>query len=428
MKSSRQKRQFIIGLVLVVAMLFFANYLGAREGRQKLFLITGLGLGYILSRSRYGFAGGVKRIFVTGEGSLSRALLVMFLISMIGSAGIHYGAASKGAVAAYKAVEGDMVIPGSSYVTPADLSKIIGGLIFGFGMILGGGCASGTLTDSGEGEGRAWITVLFFCIGGIIGHGLLPWWNTSGPGKVEGITLYLPDKFGYLGALALSALGILILFAIVQAYEGKRRKSGTVKEEAWEASEEVVNPAEIESLFTSKGFRKIFVERWSFLTGGVLIAMMFVFIINTTGDSWGASGPYALWGLWGLDKVGLAPKGEAFAGALKTVRGGLLNNPVSVRNIGIILGATIAMLLSGRFKFNFDFKLKDTFYYALGGISMGIGAKIAGGCNVGALYSGIGNFSLSGWLFMVSLIVGAMISLNLFEGKVNILPDRGIKK
>ncbi len=428
MKTSRQKRQFILGLILIVLMMFFANHLDTREGNLKLFLITGLALGYILSRSRYGFAGGVKRIFITGEASLSRALLVMFLISIIGAAGVHYGAFSKGAVVAFRAAEGDAVIPGSSFVSPADLSKIFGGLLFGFGMILGGGCASGTLTDSGEGEGRAWISTLFFCIGGIIGHGLLPWWNTSGPGKVEGITLYLPDKFGYLGSVIISALGLLVLFAIVQSYEGKRRKSGTVKEEVWEASEEIVDPAEIDSIFTSKGFRKIFVERWSFLTGGVLIAMMFVFIINTTGGSWGASGPYTLLGLWGLDKIGLAPKGEAFQGALETVRSGLLNNSVSVRNIGIILGATIAMLLSGRFKFNFDFKLRDTFYYALGGTLMGIGAKIAGGCNVGALYSGISNFSLSGWVFMVSLIVGGIISLNLFEGKVNILPDRGIKK
>ena len=404
-----------------------SNYLSAREGDLPLFLTTGLVLGYILSRSRYGFAGGIKRVYMTGEASLTRALLLMFAISMVGAAGIHYAAAQKGAVVAFRAVEGDAVIPGSGFVSPADLSKIIGGLLFGIGMITGGGCASGTLSDSGEGEGRAWITVLFFAIGGVIGHGMLPWWNESGPGKVEGITMYLPDKFGYLGTIVVSFIGLLILYALAQSYEAKRRAAGTVVEEKWEASELPIESSKVKSLFSQEAYHKLFVERWSFAFGGVLIAVMFIFIIITTGGSWGASGPYALWGLWGMDLVGLAPKGEAFAGALNTVRSGLLNHPVHVRNLGIIVGAAIAMLLSGRFRFNFDFKAKDVFYYALGGTLMGIGAKIAGGCNVGALYSGMSNFSLSGWVFLVSLTLGGLIGLKLFEGKVNIVPDRKIK-
>ena len=99
-----------------------------------------------------------------------------------------------------------------------------------------------------------------------------------------------------------------------------------------------------------------------------------------------------------------------------------MNNAVSIRNIGIVGGAAIAFLLAGRFKFDFNFKLKDTAFYALGGSLMGYGAKVGGGCNVGALYSGISNFSLSGWLFMVSLIIGGMIALKLFEGKVDVIP------
>ncbi len=63
-------------------------------------------------------------------------------------------------------------------------------------MIFGGGCASGTLTDSGEGEARAWIVTLFFCIGGILGTNREPWWSESVFSKV-GTTVYLPMYWVY---------------------------------------------------------------------------------------------------------------------------------------------------------------------------------------------------------------------------------------
>ncbi len=46
-------------------------------------------LGYVFTRSRYGFAGSVRKIYFTGNGSLTRALLLMFALSIIGTAGIH---------------------------------------------------------------------------------------------------------------------------------------------------------------------------------------------------------------------------------------------------------------------------------------------------------------------------------------------------
>ena len=416
-----KKNQTLIGIILLAAMVLFGFYLNTRGANLPMSLITGLGLGYILARSRYGFAGGVKRLYLTGEGSLTRALLLMFAISIIGVAGVHFAAAQKGAVIASKAIEGDLIIPGSGFVSPADLTKVIGGILFGMGMMLGGGCASGTLSDSGEGAARAWITTLFFALGGVLGHGMLPWWNESIFASI-GTTLYLPDAFGYLGTVIISLLILLGLYGFTQYYENKRRNQGTLIETVYEGTENPIAEAKEYKFFSNETYHKLFVERWSFAKGGVLIAMMFLFIMNTTGSSWGASGPYTLWGVWLLQKIGVTFSSPAFAGVVKSVESGLMNNAVSIRNVGIVFGAAIAFLLAGRFKFDFDFKLKDTVFYALGGLLMGYGAKVGGGCNVGALYSGIANFSLSGWLFMVSLIVGGMIALKIFEGKVNSIP------
>ncbi len=91
--------------------------------------------------------------------------------------------------------------------------------------------------------------------------------------------------------------------------------------------------------------------------------------------------------MWLLQKVGVSFSSEALQGSVEAVNNGLMNHTVSIRNIGMIFGALIAMLLAGNFKFNFDFKFKDVVFYAIGGLLMGYGARVAGGCNAGGHYT-----------------------------------------
>jgi hypothetical protein len=44
---------------------------------------------------------------------------------------------------------------------------------------------------------------------------------------------------------------------------------------------------------------------------------------------------------------------------------------------------------------------------------MGYGARIAFGCNIGALFGGIASLSLSGWVFGAFLFLGAMVGSKL---------------
>ncbi|MDU2993152.1 MAG: YeeE/YedE thiosulfate transporter family protein, partial [Clostridium sp.] len=37
------------------------------------------------------------------------------------------------------------------------------------------------------------------------------------------------------------------------------------------------------------------------------------------------------------------------------------------------------------------------------------------GCNVGALFSGIANMSLSGWVFLVMLVIGGLIGIQIVK-------------
>ncbi|BBI64227.1 hypothetical protein HSBAA_55330 [Vreelandella sulfidaeris] len=49
----------------------------------------------------------------------------------------------------------------SGFVAPIGISVLVGAFLFGLGMQLGGGCASGTLFTAGGGNARMLITLVF---------------------------------------------------------------------------------------------------------------------------------------------------------------------------------------------------------------------------------------------------------------------------
>ncbi|MFA5524662.1 MAG: YeeE/YedE family protein [Tissierellales bacterium] len=417
------KIQPVIGIILLLLIALLGNYVFKNGGGLTLNLITGAVLGYIFTRSRFGFAGGIKRLYMTGEGSLTKALLIMFAISTVAATGIHWAAAAKGAVPVFMAGLGQAVIPGTGSVGVINIALIVGGFLFGAGMMIAGGCASGTLTDAGEGSVRALIVMLFFGIGGIIGLIVKPAFTATALGKI-GTRVYLPNTFGYIGAVLVTFALLLVLYAITRKYEDIRRNKGTYEEIVYEADELSLKEEGQFKLFSYSTYHKFFVERWSFLKGAILTSVMFIFIINTTGNSWGVSGGYPLWVMAILDKLGIEFTAPALAGNVKAIGNGLLKHGVTLRNLGMIAGSAIAFLLAGRFKLDYRFSVKDVVFYVIGGLLLGFGAMFAGGCNIGALYSAISNFSLSGWIYLLAASLGGIVSLKLFEGKVDTVPAR----
>ncbi|KXS49277.1 YeeE/YedE family protein [Halanaerobium congolense] len=421
MTNKINEKQLKIGVVLIALMIIAGMQLANINPKLTLSLITGLFFGYILTRGRFGFAGGIKKIYITGEGSLTKALLVMFAITIIAMAGLQWAAAADGAVVKYL-VEGDLVkIPASGSVKVLNLATIIGGFIFGMGMMLAGGCASGTLTDLGEGAFRSAIALVFFVIGSVPGLKALHIFDQSALADFSTI-VYLPHYFGYIGATVISLLFLLGLYMLTRKYESFRRQEGHFEELEFAEEDLPIAESENDSFFSFKTYHKFFMERWTFMTCGFLLALMFMFVVNTTGKDWGVTSAYARWGVALFDSLGFDMTGPAYASYLEVVRKGLINDGGTIRNIAISFGSAIAFLLAGKFSFDLDFNLKDAGYYALGGLMMGFGARLAKGCNIGALYSAIANFSLHGWAFLVALSLGGIFALKIFAGKVNIIP------
>ncbi|MNV99492.1 putative inner membrane protein [compost metagenome] len=57
--------------------------------------------------------------------------------------------------------------------------------------------------------------------------------------------------------------------------------------------------------------------------------------------------------------------------------------------------------------------MKQVLAAILGGLLMGYGARLANGCNIGALFTSISSLSLSGWIFWLFLLAGAFIGSKL---------------
>lgn len=161
---------------------------------------------------------------------------------------------------------------------------------------------------------------------------------------------------------------------------------------------------------------KIFKNPFTYVTGAVLLVVFQVVTLGATGDPWGVSGTFANWGAWLYRLVGGNVDQWYYfsgAGAQSVLDNGILNDPGTMRNIGIIVGALAAALLASQFKIKKIKSWRQVVAAVIGGLLMGYGARIAFGCNIGALFSGIASLSVSGWVFALFLFLGAFVGSKL---------------
>ena len=183
--------------------------LGLKNGTLALYWAFGCCFGFTLQKSRFCFTASLRDPCITGSTSITRAVLIAFAITTIGFTAIKYGAYVNG-----------QEIPGQSYIMPISLATAVGGIMFGIGMVIAGGCASGTLMRVGEGFAMQMLSLLFFVIGSLIGANHMGWWTENFIATAPRI--FLPDIFGWAGAVILQLLIIGMLYIAADLYEKKR--------------------------------------------------------------------------------------------------------------------------------------------------------------------------------------------------------------
>lgn len=201
-KRKPKKSQIPIAIIALILTII----IGAKLSVQlSIFWLFGLLFGYVLQRSRFCFTAGFRDPWLTGGTSVSRAILVAVGLASVGFAGIKIMSS------------GELDMKG---VDPIGIPLMLGAVLFGIGMVIAGGCASGTLMRVGEGFVMQMLSFIFFIIGSTVGifhYG--EFWEVIDKGSPS---IYLPHAFGWVGAILIQ-LGIIVLLyiAVVKWQEKK---------------------------------------------------------------------------------------------------------------------------------------------------------------------------------------------------------------
>ncbi|MCC2959760.1 YeeE/YedE family protein [Massilia sp. IC2-278] len=351
------------------------------DARQAALYVVGALLGVALYHAAFGFTSAWRVFIADGRGAGLRAQMIMLAVGVA----LFFPALANGTL---------FGTPVSGLVSPAGTSVVVGAFIFGIGMQLGGGCASGTLYTVGGGSTRMLVTLLFFIIGSVIATAHMPYW-TSLP-QLKPVSLV--TELGLFPALLLN-------FAVFAAIAGitvvvEKRRHGRL-----------VNPSTPTARRASWMYGP-----WPLVAGAIALVVLNFATLALAGRPWGVTSAFALWGAKAASAMGIDVASwtywstKANAAALAAP---LSKDVTTVMDIGIVLGAMLAAALAGRYAPVWRLPLRSLIAAVVGGLMLGYGARLAYGCNIGAYFSGIISGSLHGWLWLVFAFAGNVLGTRL---------------
>ena len=199
-KENQKRAQvlFLLGVLTLIAVAIWVAYLMAYgkilEGKRipvlALAVVFGVGFGFIISRAQICFTSAFRDLFITGRGYMANAVIVGMMVSTIG-------------VFSYIMLG---LPPKIMWAAP---NAVIGGLLFGFGIVIAGGCECGWMYRAVEGQVHYWIVG----IGNVIGSTLLAatWDYYAEPLATSFPKINFLESFGNYGGLVVS-YGLLFAF------------------------------------------------------------------------------------------------------------------------------------------------------------------------------------------------------------------------
>ncbi|MFJ7883032.1 YeeE/YedE family protein [Pseudomonas sp. NPDC096917] len=381
--SMTSARKPFAPLVAFVLLLLGAGLLQNTVGtRQVLLLVVGAALGLTLYHAAFGFTS-AWRVFINDRrGAGLRAQMVMLAVAVM----LFFPALGAGTLFGQPVV---------GLVAPVGISVVFGAFIFGIGMQLGGGCASGTLFTVGGGNARMLVTLFFFICGSVIATHHVDWWFALPSFAATSIV----TSFGVVPALLLS----LAVFGIIAAVTVRLEKARHGQLEEGVTSEH-------------QGLRRFLRGPWPLVWGAIALALLNYATLALAGRPWGITSAFALWGAKAVSGLGVDVSSWAFwqvPGNAKALAAPVWEDITSVMDIGIILGALLAAGLAGRFAPSLKIPARSLVAAVIGGLLLGYGSRLAYGCNIGAYFSGIASGSVHGWVWLIAAFLGNSVGVRL---------------
>lgn len=356
------------GALLAAAATLVAVAAAAAPFGQRLPLLVAIGaaLGFVLARFSFGFAGAVRQLLERRDDAGAQAILLM-----VGAATLAFAPLLAAGTVLGRPVAGA--------VAPAGFAVAIGAFVFGAGMQLAGGCASGTLYAAGTGAGRTLITLAAFCLGGFWASlHMAHWARLPAPPP-----LALGEQLGWAPGVALQ-LAVIAALAVL----ARRVARGPLRSDA-------VRPL---------------------AAAAILLALLNAATLAVAGHPWSITWGFTLWAAKLAQALGWDPNASPFwAGgfARDALDAPVFADVTTAMNVAIVAGAMLAAAATGRLRWSRPGGWRLGAAAALGGLAMGYGARLAYGCNVGAFFSGAASTSLHGWLWLAAALPGSWVGMRL---------------
>lgn len=369
---------FVVGLAVLACALAMVSL--AAGWRLGALLGVGVGLGFALAFGRFGFTAAWRDLLSEGRSAPVRGQLLMLAVTVT----LFYPALASGSL---------LGAPVRGFVFPAGFEVAIGAFLFGIGMQLGGGCASGVLTSTGSGDLRSAITLVFFVVGMTVGA-----WDAGRWADLPALpSISLLNAFGAVPAWGLT----LAAFAAI-AWVLIRREARLT--------------GRVESLLRRQGSHPL--SRLSPLVWAALaFAVLNAATLYLAGRPWGLTQAFATWGARVAESAGIAdpvfwPYWEDPT-RIDLLHRPLIQDATHLMNLGLVLGAFLAVALGGRLSLGWRIPPGPLLAAILGGLLLGYGARMAFGCNISAYVSGIASGSLHGWLWIAAALPGTWVGLRI---------------
>lgn len=196
--------------ILVAALIGAMLYYRFGHARLAVFLCFGLAFGALFQRSRFCLVNAFREPFMSGKSEHARAAALAIILAMIG----------------FTILKAQDLKDASEWVFPSFwLGALLGGVLFGAGMVLAGGCGAGSIWRAGEGHLKLWVAVFSFAASASI---MRQWLTRSGLIRRLGDQVFLPNVLDWAGAIC-AVTAIMIIWYLLSDWNDQRKQVGVLK-------------------------------------------------------------------------------------------------------------------------------------------------------------------------------------------------------
>jgi uncharacterized membrane protein YedE/YeeE len=334
-------------------------------------LVLGIAFGALMQRTHFCTMGAVADAVNFGSWGRARMAALAVAVAILGTQALS----ALGIIDLSKSI-----YTGGRFVW---LAYVLGGGLFGFGMVLAGGCGSKTLLRMGSGSLKALVVFLvmglaaYMTLRGVLGVVRV---NLIEPAVLTLPAQDLPRLLGISPWLAGGVVGFALLAWSLLNAEGRSAANvlagvgiGLLVVAAWYVSGKMGyvpdHPETLQEAFLATNSGRM--ESFSFVA------------------------PTAYW----LDY------GVLFSDKTKVLTFGLTTS------LGVVLGAWLVSIATKTFRWEGFTDTRDLAQHLIGGAMMGFGGVLAMGCTVGQGLSGMSTLALGSFLTLLCIVGGAVAAL-----------------